>query len=118
MFKNYESEYKCNSDENYISYEPCIESTGLITIKDSHEKLIIKYNNQDIKKSIKKPSTELKNAVSKLTIENYIKVLGYINSEDVSISCVYLPYRKKILVIFYIKKKDTCMYKSLKYNNE
>lgn len=117
MFKDYDCEYKSNSEENYISYEPCIESSGLINIKDSKEKLIIKYNNKDVKKSIKKPSTELKNAVSKLNVENFIKVLGYINSDSISITSVNLPYRKKILIIFYIKKKDTCMYKSIKYVN-
>ena len=113
MFEDYEGEYKCNIEENFISYEPCKESTGLISIKDTKNNLIIKYNNKDIKKCVKKPSNEMKNAISNLNIENFIKILGILSNDDVSITSVYLNYRKKILIFFYIKKNDTCVYKSI-----
>jgi len=111
MFIDYDNEHKCNIDENIIGFGPCNISSGIVYVKDGNHDVIIKYNNKDIEEYKKDISDKILKNIENLKKENYIKIIGYIETELSSISCVYLPIKKSILVVFYIKRTDSCKYK-------
>ena len=115
MFIDYENEHKCNSEENSISFEPCNSSSGIIFIKDFENDIIVKYNNKDVPKYQNEIPDKITKNIEKLKIENYIKIIGYIETDVSSISCVYLPIKQSVLIVFYIKKTDSCKYKVVKF---
>ena len=114
MFVEYENEHKCDSEQNSISFEPGHSSSGIIFIKDNEYDFIVKYNNKDVVEYRKEISDKIIKEIKKLKIENYIKIIGYIETDISTITCIYLPVKQCILIVFYIKNTDSCKYKVIK----
>jgi len=115
-FNNYENEYKTNEEDGTVSFEPYINSSGLLYIQDDENELIITYNCIKVRQSLLILHKNIKTRLKKLITSNKISILGICKTENFTIIPVYLPKKNDIIVIYYNFTSDFCIYKSVKEN--
>jgi hypothetical protein len=115
-FNNYENEYKSNDEEGSLSFEPHIDSFGIVFIKDDENEPIIKYNSIKIRRSLIFLNENIKTHLKKLISSDKISLLGICKTENFNIIPVYLPKKDDIIVIYYDINSDFCIYKSVNEN--